>query len=180
MLVDVAIRALSAAINDPTTAVQVIGHLEDTLETIGRTPGLTGRWERRDERGRIRLLQPARSWDDFLLLGTTEIRLYGADAIQVMRRLRAALETLRETVLPEYVAAVDEELARLEATIASNWDGTVDLDRTLTADTQGIGGPRRIGGVVRALETAVTASEPALGSPDGRVDRPPPRAPGEA
>ena len=31
ILVDVAIRALSPAVNDPTTAVQVIDHLEDTL-----------------------------------------------------------------------------------------------------------------------------------------------------
>jgi uncharacterized membrane protein len=173
VLVDIAIRALSAAINDPTTAVQVIGHLEDTLETIGRTPGLSGRWERRDGSGRIRFLQPARSWEDFLLLGTTEVRLYGAGAIQVMRRLRAALETLRETVRPEYVAAVDEELARLEATIAANWDDTVDLDRTLTSDTQGIGGPQRIGAVVRSLETAATTTRPRPAPHDGRPESPP-------
>ena len=153
VLVDIAIKALSAAINDPTTAVQVIGHLEDTLETIGRTPALTGRRERRDESGRIRLVQPARRWEDFLMLGTTEIRLYGGSAIQVMRRLRAALETLREAVLPEYVAAVDEELVRLEQTVAREWGETVDLDRILAADTQGIGGPGRIGSVVRSIES---------------------------
>ena len=48
ILVDIAIRALSPAVNDPTTAVQVIDHLEDTLALIGRTPGLDGRWEFRD------------------------------------------------------------------------------------------------------------------------------------
>ena len=37
IMVDVAIRALSAAINDPTTAVQVLDHLGDTLRLIGTT-----------------------------------------------------------------------------------------------------------------------------------------------
>ena len=39
ILVDVAIRALSPAVNDPTTAVQVLDHLEDTMTLIGTTPG---------------------------------------------------------------------------------------------------------------------------------------------
>ena len=39
ILVDIAIRALSPAVNDPTTAVQVLDHLEDVLSVIGRTPG---------------------------------------------------------------------------------------------------------------------------------------------
>ena len=51
VMVDVAIRALSPAVNDPTTAVQVLDHLEDTLTLIGTTAGLTGRWEFRDATG---------------------------------------------------------------------------------------------------------------------------------
>ena len=37
IMVDVAIKALSPAVNDPTTAVQVINHLGDLLHRIGAT-----------------------------------------------------------------------------------------------------------------------------------------------
>ena len=50
VMVDVAIRALSAAINDPTTAVQVLDHLEDLLRLIGSTP-LHGRLVFTDQSG---------------------------------------------------------------------------------------------------------------------------------
>jgi uncharacterized membrane protein len=36
ILVDIAIRALSPAVNDPTTAVQVLNYIEDLLLVIGR------------------------------------------------------------------------------------------------------------------------------------------------
>ena len=37
IMVDIAIKALSPAVNDPTTAVQVINHLGDLLHRIGAT-----------------------------------------------------------------------------------------------------------------------------------------------
>jgi hypothetical protein len=74
----------------------------------------------------------------------TEIRQYGATSIQVVRRLRAMLNTLGETVLSEYAADVDDELERLDATIAQVWGGSPDQARTARADMQGIGGPRRL------------------------------------
>ena len=135
VLVDVAIRALSPAVNDPTTAVQVIDHLEDTLALIGRTPGLDGRWEYRDEQQNLRLVMPAQRFEDFLALGVTEIREYGGSSIQVMRRLRATLLALQASVLPEYAPAVAAELEKLDVTAASLWDGTPDARprRTPTA-----------------------------------------------
>jgi uncharacterized membrane protein len=63
------------------------------------------------------------------MLGLTEIRQYGASGIQVMRALHATLEELREDVRPEHRAAVEEELARLDSTIATQWGNRVDLDR---------------------------------------------------
>ena len=38
IMVDIANRALSPAVNDPTTAVQVLNHLGDTLRLVGSTP----------------------------------------------------------------------------------------------------------------------------------------------
>jgi uncharacterized membrane protein len=144
ILVDVAIRALSPAVNDPTTAVQVIDHLEDTLALIGRTPGLDGRWEYRDDEQRLRLVMPAHRFEDFLSLGVTEIREYGSSSIQVVRRLRASLLELESSVLPEYVHAVTAELERLRVTAASAFGGTPDAEHAMRADRQGIGGPPRL------------------------------------
>jgi uncharacterized membrane protein len=95
-------------------------------------------------RYRTGLVVPVHSWEDYLTLGVTEIREYGATAIQVMRRLRAMLEELRDEVLPEYRAAVDDELARLDVTVTRTFADSVDLDRANTADPQGIGGRSRI------------------------------------
>ncbi len=146
ILVDVAIRALSPAVNDPTTAVQVIDHLEDTLGLIGRTAGLDGRWEYRDDEGTLRLVMPAHRFEDYLSLGVTEIRIYGSASIQVMRRLRSALLELESSVLPEYAPAVTAELDRLDVTAASVFGDTPDAKRALRGDRQGIGGPPRLDG----------------------------------
>ncbi len=148
IMVDIAIKALSAAINDPTTAVQVIDHLTELLRLIGATP-LAGRSRIiRDETGEVRIVAPGRRWEDYLALGVTEIREYGAGAIQVLRRLRAMLEELHEDVLPEHRAAVDAELERLDATVESHFGDTIDYDRAAAPDRQGIGGP----GAGRGLE----------------------------
>jgi uncharacterized membrane protein len=142
IMVDIANRALSAAVNDPTTAVQILDHLEETLILIGRTPGLhSGQWAFRDDADRVRLLVPAPRWEDYLSLTMTEIRAYGGGAMQVVRRLRALLESVRAAVRPEYVAAVDEELARLDQVVQQHFGEYADLDRARTADRQGVGGP---------------------------------------
>jgi len=139
IMVDIADMALSPAVNDPTTAVQVLDHLGDVLRVIGKTDLCASRWTGgRNER--TGMLIPIRQWEDYLTLGTTEIREYGARAIQVMRRMRAMLEELHDEVRPEHRPAVEEELARLDATLTRSFGDSVDLDRASTADAQGIGG----------------------------------------
>jgi uncharacterized membrane protein len=91
---------------------------------------------------------PVRDWEEYLTLAVTEIRMYGANAIQVTRRMRAMLQELHAQVPAHRQPAVEEELRRLEATVARSFDGSVDLDRAGEADPQGIGGgstavPRR-------------------------------------
>jgi uncharacterized membrane protein len=141
IMVDVALKALSAAINDPTTATQVLDHLEELLRLIGATP-LEGHVRViRDEGGAVRIVAVGRRWEEYLELACTEIREYGAGSIQVQRRLRAMLEVLRETVRPEHVEAVEAELERLNATVERSFGGSVDADRAALPDAQGIGGP---------------------------------------
>jgi uncharacterized membrane protein len=140
VVVDVAARALSPAVNDPTTAVQVLDHLQVLLREIGSRP-LSRRAVLRDDDGHVRVVIPTLEWDDFLKLAVTEIRQYGASSIQVLRRLRAMLEDLRESVLPEHRPAIDEELGRLDATVRRAFGVTEDLESAGIADRQGIGGP---------------------------------------
>jgi len=140
IMVDIALMALSPAVNAPTTATQVLGHLGETLRVIGATD-LDLRAHSAPEEQAPAVVVPARSWEDFLTLGMTEIRQYGASGIQVMRALRATLEELREDVRPEHRGAVDEELSRLDSTLASHWGDSVDLDRASIPDAQGMGGP---------------------------------------
>ncbi len=143
ILVDVANRALSPAVNDPTTAVQVLDYLGETLRLVGTTELPVSAW---DSNGRDRphrgVVVPARSWEEYLALTVNEIREYGNGGIQIMRRMRALLQELHAEVRPECRAAVRDELARLDATVAQSFGDSVDLDRASAADTQGIGGPR--------------------------------------
>jgi uncharacterized membrane protein len=147
IMVDIAIRALSPAVNDPTTAVQVLDHLEDLLRLVGQT-------DLSDETAAVAemdsgLVIPIRRWTDYLTLSITEIREYGAHSIQVVRRLRAMLEELSESVLPERREAVLRELERLDRAVDDSWRETVDLDLAGMSDRQGVGGPsaRRSSGV---------------------------------
>jgi uncharacterized membrane protein len=139
VMVDIAIRALSPAVNDPTTAVQVLDYVEETLRMVGSAePPGAGVLPDTLTAG---MVMPVRAWPDVLALGITEIREYGVTSIQVTRRLRALLEELGELVLPENRAAVDDELRRLDATVAASYGNSIDLDGARAADHQGIGGP---------------------------------------
>ena len=139
IMVDVAIRALSPAVNDPTTAVQVLDHLEDLLRLVGQTD-LSDRAQPLADMD-SGLVIPIRRWSDYLTLSVTEIREYGDTSIQVVRRLRAMLEELAEAVLPERREDMLRELRRLDDAVAATWSATVDLDLAGLADRQGIGGP---------------------------------------
>ncbi len=111
-LVDVAERALSPGINDPTTAVQCIDQIHALLRRIA------GRAEPRavqvDDEGRPRVLMPVLTWDGAVQLGFEEIRHWGADSLQVRRRLRRALDDLAGAAGPDRQFAVAEQLRQLD------------------------------------------------------------------
>jgi uncharacterized membrane protein len=143
LLVDVAIKALSPAINDPTTAVQALDQVEDLLLRLGRR-NLAVRGSR-DAQGRIRLVFPLPSWEDFLVLAFDEIRFYGASSIQVMRRMRALLQDLMEHVPPERRAALQNYLERVDKGIRRSFEDVDDRNDALEEDRQGLGLARERG-----------------------------------
>ena len=77
LLVDIAIKALSPAINDPTTAVQALDQIEDLLRRMAKCRLDAG--YARDAAGRLRLVFPMPTWLDYLALSFDEIRFYGAE-----------------------------------------------------------------------------------------------------
>src|SRR4051794_2936306 len=139
ILVDIAIRALSPAVNDPTTAVQVIGALEDLLLRMGESD-LRGRSEWRDGDGAVRVRVEARRWEDLLSLALTEIRDYGVTATQVSRRMVALLNRLDARVRPEHRAAVAAQVAALEAALERLVPDPATRAYASEPDPQGLGG----------------------------------------
>ena len=138
LLVDIAIKALSAAINDPTTAVQTVDQIEDLLRRLGRCNLDVGR--ARDGYGDVRLIFPMPTWEDYLTLAFDEIRQYGATSVQVMRRLRSALVGLTES-LPsaERIDAVERYLEHLDQIIAHSALDAQDQLMARHEDRQGLG-----------------------------------------
>ncbi|MFD3726302.1 DUF2254 domain-containing protein [Streptomyces sp. NPDC058671] len=142
VLVDIAIRALSPAVNDPTTAVQVINYIESFLHTVGRER-LPGRYVLADREGHARLVLPGRDWESYLQLAVCEIRDYGASSVQICRRLRAMLEDLLDALPPPQQAAVRAELHLLQESIERGFPDATRRAIAQDADRQGIGGHPR-------------------------------------
>ncbi len=112
-LVDMAERALSPAVNDPTTAVQALDRIHDLLRRLAVRPTPTG--AHHDGDGRLRLLVPVRSWDDQVGLALDEIRRYGDGSLQVQRRMRALIDDLSTVVAADRRGALERQRRLLDA-----------------------------------------------------------------
>jgi uncharacterized membrane protein len=137
IIVDIASKGLSPAINDPTTAVLAIDRLHHLLRHIGgrnldieHVP---------DSTGRIRLIYRTPDWDDFVRLAVTEIRQFGSSSVQVMRRLRAMLESLIKTLPTEREATLQHELNLLKSSADRVFQDPTDRALAAVSDEQGVG-----------------------------------------
>ncbi|HET9166900.1 MAG TPA: DUF2254 domain-containing protein [Candidatus Angelobacter sp.] len=137
LLVDIAIRALSPAINDPTTAVQALDQIGDLLLRLGGRRLEIGAYP--DDSGHIRLIIPFPSWDDFLHLGFEEILSYGARSVQVMRRMKALIADLLTVVPPERRASLRYWQERLQTSIARSFEDAEEKLSASSEDRQGLG-----------------------------------------
>ena len=137
IIVDIAIKALSKAINDPTTAVVAIDQLHRLLRQVGERR-LHGD-EMVDKSGQLRLIIETPDWQDFVELSVREIRYYGAESFQVTRRLRAMLENLIKTLPDERHAALRAELNLLDQAVRIIHVLPEDRALASVADFQGLG-----------------------------------------
>jgi uncharacterized membrane protein len=140
LLVDIAIKALSPAVNDPTTAVQALDQIEDLLRRLGSRRLEIGAI--RDNRGNLRVVIPHPSWEDFLVLAFEEIRFYGATSVQVVRRMNALVSDLISALPPERHPPLQRYKQKLSATIASAFETAEDRQQASIEDRQGLGHPR--------------------------------------
>jgi uncharacterized membrane protein len=138
VIVDVAIKALSAAINDPTTAVLAIDQLHRLLRQVGRRHLHDNALF--DSGGALRLIFPTPNWEDFVRLTFSEIRLYGAANFQIARRLRAMIENLMQNLPDTRRSALQRELDLLEGTLERLHRLPQDLALARQPDLQGLGG----------------------------------------
>jgi uncharacterized membrane protein len=138
VIVDVAIKALSKAINDPTTAVLALDQLHRLLRLVGQRHLHDDSLH--DAEGHVRLIFPTPGWDDFVQLTCREIRLYGAENFQVSRRMRAMIENLMAILPARRHPALQMELDLLHRALAKLHDSPEDLALAWQPDLQGLGG----------------------------------------
>jgi uncharacterized membrane protein len=141
ILVDIAIKALSKAINDPTTAVLAIDQLHRLLRSAGRRNLRTDQIF--DRAGKLRVIFRTPKWEDFVHLAFSEIRFYGAENIQIARRLRAMIVNLTDTLPAQRHSALRKELELLDRTIEKLYVLPEDLKLASIPDLQGLGGSSR-------------------------------------
>jgi len=137
LIVDIAIKALSPAINDPTTAVQAMDQIEDLLLRLGRVSLDTAAFT--DEAGKLRLLVPFPTWEDFLHVALEEIQHYGGVSVQVMRRMKALLDNLIAILPPARRPALLYWEERVQRTINRTFEDPEERLVASVADRQGLG-----------------------------------------
>jgi uncharacterized membrane protein len=143
MVVDIASKALSPAINDPTTAVLAIDRIQHLLRHVGDRRLDDERV--RDAVGRVRLIYRTPNWEDMVCLAVTEIRHFGGGSIQIVRRLRAMLEDLIKNLHEVRAAPLRRELAVLKRTAERLFPDPEDRALAEVSDAQGVGGAKELG-----------------------------------
>jgi uncharacterized membrane protein len=140
ILVDIASKGLSPAINDPTTGVLALDQIHHLLRDVGRRCLDDERV--RDNEGWLRLVYRTPDWADFVHLAVTEIRHFGGTSIQIARRLRAMLENLIQTLPDERRALLHQELQLLHRSAERCFTDPEDQALAEVSDLQGVGGKR--------------------------------------
>lgn len=91
-LADIALRALSPGVNDPTTAENAMSALTDVLVRFAADPPVASL--RVDEDGQPRLLALVTSFDDLVQIGFEQVQAAAIDQDALKRRLEEFLRHL--------------------------------------------------------------------------------------
>jgi uncharacterized membrane protein len=119
LLADIALRALSPAINDPATAVQVLDCLESLLGPLAARNALAGQLA--DADGVIRVMLDLPRWDDFARSCLDDIIAASAGSPLVLVRTRDMLTRLGPAVPGSGQKVLARRLQWVEDTLARNF-----------------------------------------------------------
>jgi uncharacterized membrane protein len=124
-IVDIALKAISPAVNDPTTALTCIDQLGRILvRAATRQPPLA---TLRDRDGRARVVLPRTSFPRLLEVAFSQIGHYGkADVAVPLRLMRVLADLAGATRHAPYALAIRDQARRLSADCAQ---GFPDADR---------------------------------------------------
>ncbi|MEU9037498.1 DUF2254 family protein [Streptomyces sp. NPDC048352] len=114
LLADIALRALSPAVNDPATAVEVMDRLEDLLIRLADRDLDIGRFH--DPAGRLRVSVPVPGWDRYVRTAVDDVVFAAAGSPMALRRMRDLLHRLAEHAPECRRAVVYDRLQWVERT----------------------------------------------------------------
>jgi uncharacterized membrane protein len=113
LLADIALRALSPAVNDPTTATQALDVIAELLRVLIRRDLGIAVVDGADRTPRV--VVRLATWEDYLSVALDEIISMGSSSMQVRRRVARLLEGLVAIAPPPHRAAVEQRLAAVTA-----------------------------------------------------------------
>ena len=130
LLADIGLRALSPAVNDPATAVQVLDTIESLLLPLA--PRDLDVAEVADDTGTVRVVLALPSWDDYLQIALDDLIESSAKSPMMLLRARAMLTSLLNAGPPQRKQSIAWRVRRVEELAASNfpvlWRNTAHVD----------------------------------------------------
>ncbi|MFD3681943.1 DUF2254 domain-containing protein [Streptomyces sp. NPDC058613] len=114
LLADIALRALSPAVNDPATAVDALDRLEDLLTRLAGRELDIGRFH--DDAGRLRVTIPVPGWEQFVRTSVDDVVFAAAGSPMALRRMRDLLRGLAERAPEGRRGVVRDRLRWVERT----------------------------------------------------------------
>ena len=119
LLADIGLRALSPAVNDPATAVQVLDTIESLLLPLAsRDLDVAGV---ADEAGTVRVVLALPSWDDYLQIALDDLMESSSQSPMVLLRAGALLSRLLNAAPPQRRPSIAWRLRRVEELAAGNF-----------------------------------------------------------
>jgi uncharacterized membrane protein len=129
-IVEIAQRALSPGINDPTTALYCIDRLEEVLTRLAVRPTPAAR--RFDKAGRLRVIAPPPRFEELALSAFAAVARYALEDADVIHRLLQAIEAVADAA--PLAASADMRALHSETARVSIAAMTLPCDKAVVAN----------------------------------------------
>ena len=141
MIADIACKALSPAINDPTTATLALDQIHRLLRWVGGRR--LGVGIHRDAAGQVRLIYRSPDWEDFVRLGLSETRRYARQQSADRPQTAQLLDNLIDVLPASRSVALREESRLLALAVEQQFTDSRERQSAEIGDYQGLGCPMK-------------------------------------